>query len=444
MTDELVTKSASELAPLIASREVSAVEVVQAHLHRIDTVNPLVNAVVARDDARALDAARAADAAVARGDRVGPVHGVPFTVKDNISAAGLAMVIGAPERRDVVADRDATVVTRMREAGAILLGKTNLPPWGGGTETVNEVYGRTDNPYDRARTPGGSSGGEAAAIAALASPCGFGTDSGASVRLPAHFCGLAALKPTTGRIPVTGVLDDEGELGGFGDARTVVGPLARSVADVALLLSVVAGPDGRDGGVPPVTLGDPDAVQLRGLRVAVHHDGAQPETGQVVEAVAAALSDGGARVVAVPPPGGGHDLTQEVWRSYGGDVSSLDLYRLLRRWDAFRTETLRFFGDWDLLLTPVFPGPARLHGTMNDDEVEPTGFTTPHNLSGVPAATVRAGTSAEGLPIGVQLAAAPWRDDVALAAAAYVERVFGGYVAPPLSLASGSTRRLDA
>jgi amidase len=432
MTDELVTRTVRELAGLVASRDVSAVEVVQAHLRRIDEVNPAVNAVVARDDERTLAAARDADALLAGGGAVGPLHGVPFTVKDNISAAGLTMAVGVPARRDVVADRDATVVSRMREAGAILLGKTNLPPWGGGTETDNEVYGRTDNPYDRARTPGGSSGGEAAAIAALESPCGFGTDSGASVRLPAHFCGLAALKPTTGRVPVTGVLDDEGELGGFGDPRTVVGPVARSVADVALLLSVVAGPDGRDGGVPPVALGDPAAVLIPGMRVAVHHDGAQPETVQVVESVAAALSDGGARVVAVPPPAGGHDLTQQVWRSYGGDMSSLDLYRLLRRWDAFRTETLRFFGDWDLLLTPVFPGPARRHGTMNDDEVEPTGFTTPQNLSGAPAATVRAGTSAEGLPIGVQLSAAPWRDDVALAAAAYVEQAFGGYVAPPL------------
>src|SRR3954468_10027571 len=154
MTDDLVARTASELARLVASREVSAVEAVQAHLRRIDEVDPLVNAVVARDDARALASARAADDAVARGGPVGPLHGVPFTVKDNISAAGLPMAIGVPERRDVVADQDATVVARMRRAGAILLGKTICPPWGGGTETDNEVYGRTDNPYDRDRTPG--------------------------------------------------------------------------------------------------------------------------------------------------------------------------------------------------------------------------------------------------------------------------------------------------
>src|SRR3954452_16639825 len=260
MTDDLVARTASELARLVASREVSAVEVVQAHLRRIDEVDPLVNAVVARGHARARAAARAADDAVARGGPVGPLHGVPFTVKDNISAAGLPMAIGVPERAGVVPDGDATVVARMRAAGAILLGKTNCPPWGGGIETANPVYGRTSNPYDLARTPGGSSGGEAAIVAAAGSACGLGTDSGASIRLPAHFCGLAALKPSAGRVPLTGVLDDEGQLGALGDPRTQVGPLGRSVADLAVALRVVAGPDGRDAAVVPVALGDPAAV----------------------------------------------------------------------------------------------------------------------------------------------------------------------------------------
>ena len=215
-------------------------------------MNPLINAVVALDAERALAAADAADAAAAP---TGPLHGVPFTVKDNLAAAGLEMAIGAPERVGVVPGADATAVARMRAAGAILLGKTNCPEYGGGIETDNPVHGRTSNPYDPARTPGGSSGGEAAIVAAEGSPCGLGTDSGASVRLPAHFCGLASLKPSAGRVPLTGVLDDEGQLGTLGDPRTQVGPLARSVEDVALLLRVVAGPDGHDGGVAPVALG---------------------------------------------------------------------------------------------------------------------------------------------------------------------------------------------
>jgi amidase len=230
------------LARRIAARELSAEEVVRAHLERIEETKA-INAVVALNP-RALDDARAAPD--------GPLHGVPFTVKDNIAASGLPMAIGVPERSGVVADTDATVVARLKQAGAILLGKTNCPPWGGGIETDNPVYGRTNNPYDLARTPGGSSGGEAAIVAAGGSPCGLGTDSGASIRLPAHFCGLAALKPTTGRVPLTGVLDDEGQLGTLGDPRTVVGPLARSIEDVALLFELIAGPDGRDAGVVPV------------------------------------------------------------------------------------------------------------------------------------------------------------------------------------------------
>jgi amidase len=252
----LTDNSALGIVELVRRREVTAVEVVDAHLRRIEDVNGSINAVVQLDAERALDRAGAADAALQRGELVGPLHGVPFTAKDNIEAAAIEMAIGAPERIGTVPSADATVVARMRAAGAILLGKTNCPPWGGGIETDNEVYGRTSNPYDLARTPGGSSGGEAAILAAGGSACGLGTDSGASVRVPAHFCGLAAIKPTAGRVPVTGVIDDLGQIGALADPRTQVGVLARSVADVALVLRVVGGPDGRDGGVSPVTLGD--------------------------------------------------------------------------------------------------------------------------------------------------------------------------------------------
>jgi amidase len=331
-----------------------------------------------------------------------------------------------------VPDADATVVARMRAAGAILLGKTNCPTYGGGIETDNPVYGRTNNPYDFDRTPGGSSGGEAAAIAAGCSPCGLGTDSGASVRLPAHFCGLAALKPTSGRVPVTGVIDDLGQIGALGDPRTQVGILARSARDVALILELVGGPDGADGGVPPVPMKAPDAADLRGLRVAVQTDNGldtpTPETVAAVEAAAQALAAAGAQVEPAAPPGGGHELTIDVWRSYG-DAS--DLYDILRRWDGYRSEMLAWFAAYDLLVCPVFPDPARKHGDMNrPGERDPTSYTTPFSLTGWPAATVRAGSSSEGLPIGVQLVARPWRDDVALAAAQVVEGATGGWLPP--------------
>ncbi len=411
----MIGATAIELARMVAAREVSAREVVEAHLARIEDVDGAINAVVQVDGERALAAADSAPD--------GPLRGVPFTVKDNISAAGIVMAIGAPERAGVVADRDATAVARMKAAGAILLGKTNCPEYGGGIETDNAVYGRTNNPFDLERTPGGSSGGEAAAIAALESACGLGTDSGASVRLPAHFCGLASLKPSAGRVPLTGVLDDEGQLGALGDPRTQVGPLARSVADVALLLRVIAGPDGADGGLAPVPLGDPGDVDLRGLRVAVQtENGLAPATAETVDAVeraAAALQTAGCRLSTEPYPAGGHELTIEVWRSYG-DPS--DLWGVLRRWDAFRTEMLGFASRHDLIVCPVFGEPARRHGAMNvPGEIDPTSWTTPHSLSGWPAATVRAGEAGR-LPICVQVVATPWRDDVALAAALRIER----------------------
>jgi amidase len=433
--DELTGAPATALAALVADRSVSARELVEAYLRRIEDVDRAVNAVVQVDAERATVRAREADEALAAGRSWGPLHGVPFSVKDNIAAAGVVMAIGDPERAGVVAAADATVVARLGAAGAILLAKTNCPPYGGGIETDNPVYGRTSNPYDLTRTPGGSSGGEAAGIAAGCSPCGVGTDSGASVRLPAHFCGLAALKPTAGRVPVTGILDDEGQIGALSDPRTQPGPIARSVADVALLLRLVAGPDGRDGGVAPVALGDPEDVDVGALRVAVHtEDGLArptPETVATVLEAADALRAAGAAVEEARPPAGGHELTIEVWASYGG-LSAAGLYDLLRRWDVYRAGMLAFAERYDLILSPVFPEPARPHGTMNvPGELDPTSYTTPHSLTGWPAATVRCGTSPEGLPIGVQLVARPWRDDVALAAALRLERELGGWRAPP-------------
>ena len=432
-TTTLTGMTAIELARLVRERAASATEVVEAHLRRIEAVDGELNAVVALDAERALAAAREADA----GGGDGPLRGVPFTVKDNLEAAGLEMAIGAPERAGVVPETDATAVRRMRGAGAILLGKTNCPTYGGGIETDNPVYGRTSNPYDLQRTPGGSSGGEAAIVAAAGSACGVGTDSGGSIRIPAHFCGLAALKPTAGRIPVTGVIDDEGQIGALGDPRTQVGPLARSVDDVALLLRVLAGPDGRDGGVPPVPLGNPAEVDVRDLRVAVFaaydHDAADAATAAVLGDAAAALREAGAAVEEAAPPAGGHAITLEVWRSYGGDLDSLELYRLLRRWDAFRAETLAFGEGYDVLLSPVSAGPAPRHGELaGHTGVDPTSFTTPHSLTGWPAATVRCGSSPEGLPICAQVVAHPWRDDVALAVALALERALGGWRPAPL------------
>ena len=433
----LIGLPAVELARMVRERAVSAVELVMAHLDRIAAVDGAVNGVVVLDAEGALARARRSDDALARGQPAGVLEGVPFTVKDNLEAAGLAMAIGVPERAGCVPARDATAVARLKAAGAILLGKTNCPPWGAGIETDNPVYGRTANPYDLARTPGGSSGGEAATVAAGCSALGLGTDSGASVRLPAHFCGLAAIKPTAGLVPVTGVIDDGGQIGGLSDPRTQVGALARSVADVALALALIAGPDGRDGATVPVPSGDPAAVGLHDVRVALCIDDGltapTPETAAAVRRAAAALADAGAAVADAPYPRGGHELTLDIWRSYGGEMGAAELYGVLRRWDAFRAEMLAFAGRHDLIVCPVFPSPARPHGAMTEPAgPDPTSYTTPFSACGWPAATVRCATSADGLPIGVQLVAAPWRDHLALAAAGAVERALGGWSAPPL------------
>jgi amidase len=426
----LTAESATALAGLIRTGQASSVEVVEAHIAHIALVDGAVNALARLDGDRALAAAREADASLARGEATGVLHGVPFTVKDNISAAGIEMTIGVAERVGVVPDEDATAVARMKAAGAILLGKTNCPPYGGGIETDNEVNGRTNNPFDLARTPGGSSGGEAAIIAAGGSPCGLGTDSGASARLPAHFCGLAAIKPTAGRVPVTGVIDDLGQIGALSDPRTQIGVLARSVADVVAVLRIVAGPDGHDGGLAPVPLGDPADVEVSRLRVALMPDNGidapTDATVATVQAAAEALAATGARVTRAAHPAGGHALTIEVWRSYGAETRAEELYDVLRRWDGFRSAMLAFMAGFDLLLCPVFPGPAPEHGRiLVPGADDPTSYTTPHSLTGWPAATLRCGTSPDGLPIGVQVVAAPWREDVALAAALELERALG-------------------
>ena len=431
----LTALPAHRLARMLRARELSAAELLAAHLDRLETVNPRLNAVV-RLAPDAMDRAREADQALARGEPPGPLHGVPFTAKDNFETEGVVTAVGVPERAAVVPAADATAVARLRAAGGILLGKTNCPPWGGGLETDNPLHGRTVNPYDPARTPGGSSGGEAAAVAAALSPCGLGTDSGGSLRVPAHFCGVATLKPTNGLVPVTGVVDDEGPIGALSDPRTQPGPLARSVEDLHLLLGVLAGPDGRDAGVAPVPLGDPAAVRVEGLRVALHAGAGSPgpttETSATVAAAAAALAGAGAAVEEARPPGDGHALTVELWRSYGPGVGSQDLYRLLRRWDRYRAELGAWMAGWDAILTPVYDCPAPPHGATETPELrDAVRWTTPWSMAGWPCAVVRCGTSAEGLPIGVQVVAPAWRDDLALALAAQLEAALGGWRPPP-------------
>jgi amidase len=422
---------AVEVAALIRRREVSSVEVVEAFLRRIELVNVEINAVVTLAGERAVSEARAADRSIARSRVAGVFLGVPFTAKDVFETAGVETVAGLRERVGLVPGEDAVAVSRMRHSGAILVGKTNVPPGGSGGVTDNPVHGRTNNPFDRARSAGGSSGGEAAIQAAGGSPVGLGSDSGGSLRVPAHYCGIATLKPTSGRVPNTGVF---GHAGGLSDTRTQIGPLSRFVRDLAPTLSVLVGPDNRDSGVVPMPLGDPDSAALAGLRVAFYtEDGETPTTAETAAAVrdaAAALGEAGANVTERCPAKVGHDAL-EITRRYWGwnDLAGGESVRLLAEWDRFRTDVLTFMESVELILCPTAPGPAPLHGEDLEDMFR---YTLPYSLTGQPCVVVPSGRSRDGLPIGVQVVGRAWREDQAIAAARCIEAALGGWRPPPI------------
>jgi amidase len=421
---DIIGAPAGWLARAIRTKQVSSLEVVRAHLEHIHTVNPRLNAVVFATGESALKQARAADRKNSkRKPELGPLHGVPFTAKDIFDTAGLPTTAGLRMLRSNIPDRDATVVARMRAAGAILIGKTLCPPGGVGGDSWNSLHGGTRNPYDIARSPGASSSGEAAIIAAGGSPVGLGSDSGGSIRMPAHYCGIAALKPTTGLVPSTGAYALPG---GLTDPRSQVGPMARFVADLILTLPVLVGPDGFDSGVVPVPLAK-RTPKLKGLRVAWYGDDGIAKPTQAISAAvrasARALGDAGCVVVEARPPAlhEAHQVTLGYW---GDKRMSHD--RLYRRWDAFRTEMLAFMSGFDLIVSPVAPDIAPLYRSK---VVPPSTFsyTSPYSLSGNPCVVVRAGTSHEGLPIGVQVIGRNWQDDIAMRAAHAIERALGGW-----------------
>src|SRR6195256_2622523 len=300
---DIIGAPATWLARAIRTKKVSSLEVVRAHLEHIPTVNPRINAVVVATAESALKQARAADRKNVRKTELGPLHGVPFTAKDIFDTAGLPTTAGLRMLRTNIPDHDAPAIARLRKAGAILIGKTNCPPGGIGGDSWNPLHGGTRNPYDIARSPGASSSGEAAIIAAGGSPLGIGSDSGGSIRLPAHYCGIAALKPTAGLIPSTGAYALPG---GLTDPRSPAGPMARFVSDLVLTLPVLVGPDGIDSGVVPVPLAK-RTPKLSELKVAWYADDglAKPThaIAAVVKAAAHALADAGCEVTEARPPG---------------------------------------------------------------------------------------------------------------------------------------------
>lgn len=420
--------SAHELARRIAAREISSEEVVSAHLERLDALRGL-NALAFPAGERALAEARARDREVARGELRGALHGVPFTVKDWIEAEGLPCAAGRQDWRERVATEDATAVRRLRAAGGILLGKTAV-------RADSTAYGRVGNPRRAGYSPAGSSSGDAALVASAGSPLGLGSDSGGSIRQPAHACGVFGLKPTSGRVPLTGHLP---RINPTADPRTVIGPLARTADDLELALRLIAGEDGRDPSVVPAPLGASTDVHLPSLRVAFYFldDGPfvpTPETREAVLAAACALEGLGCTVREARPPRIEETLPitraywarpeSESWDDWVPDgesrLSADEVERHLFQWDRFRRSMLGFMGEHDLVLTPISELPAVPHGQPEGS----VAYTAPFSLTGQPAVAVPVASTVDGLPIAVQLAARLWREDVTLAAARALQAAF--------------------
>ena len=443
----------------IRNRQFSSVELVEAHIQRIETVNRKLNAVVNYLPEQALEAAQKADTALARGDSVGILHGIPMTIKDSLDTVGVVTTGGTKGREHFVPNKDATVVARLKNAGAILLGKTNTPELTLLLETDNLIFGRTNNPYDVSRIPGGSSGGASAIIASGGSPFDIGTDYGGSIRQPSHFCGIAGIKPTNGRVPRTGHILDFRV--GATESYQTIGPMARTVADLDVLLSIIAGTDGIDPYIHSVPLYPMADVDTRNLRVVYHTDNGVatpiPEIIQAVQNAVQVVSEYVASVEEKQPKGLEH--TERIWRGIAGAdggkvyrdvlqkwgteqasiqwinhlqaVSSAQLNALLIELAEFRSNMLAFMADYDVMISPINADIAPLHGTSRE-HIENFSYAYHYNLTGHPAVVVRAGTSANGLPIGVQVIAKHWREDYALAIAKIIESELGGWQPPVL------------
>lgn len=463
---DLLFQPAHESARMIRDREITSVDLVSRYLDRIALVNPEINAVVKLADG-ALESAARADADLAAGNLRGPLHGIPMTIKDCFDTAGVVSTWGTKGRRQFIPGEDATVVARLKAAGAILVGKTNTPEFTLSFETHNDLFGFTHNPYRLSHSPGGSSGGAAALLAVGGIPFDIGTDYGGSVRVPSHCCGTVGIKPTSGGVPRTGLCLPPGMLG---DDLSHIGPMARTVEDLKLLLPLIWGPDGRDSRIPPVPLLDVATVDLAELRCAVTYDNGivepDAETRGVVANAARLLAAAGVRLNDDRLPtasdaeavqgalwfAGAHASVQQLLETAGTARKdwSIDWFRdiaddvpkrvtaeqvneVLVSFESVRSRSLAFMDNYDLIVSPVNARPAQPHPKPGGAPFpgDYASYTSIHDVTGFPAGVVRGGMTSDGLPIGVQIIGKPWREDLVLAAMSHLESALGEFPRPP-------------
>jgi len=471
MSDPVLLPATEQLQMLRAGK-LSISELAEAHIRQIERLNPKLNVFADFDAGRVRMQARVLDR---RSETAcGPLHGLPVTVKSSIATVGYKCEIGSVFHEGETPAEDAVVVARLRAAGALIVGTTNCPEFLMAYETANDLHGRTSNPWDLERTPGGSSGGESAAIAAGMSAAGLGSDSGGSVRVPAHFTGICSLKPTPGRIPGRGHLPPC--IGPFATLGAI-GPMARTIADVQLMFAALSGQDEADPASSPIPLRTPTLDELRSNRIGFFEDDGlapvTPETRAAVNAAADCLRSAGFRVEPFrprtleqlrklwwtffvqcgamfyePEVRGRREKLSPIFREFldfadkSGPLTSTELLNAWAESDLLRSKTLEEMRNYPVLLCPVASTPAWKHGerawmvdTQNVEYLDSVRYTQWFNTLGAPAAVVPVGRSAEGLPIGVQIVARPFEDEVALGIASIVDSAFG-FQAPPMALGS--------
>ena len=462
--DELLESCVRDIALAIRSKQVSAKEITNAFLDRINSVNPAINAVIATNAEAAIKQAEWSDKAIAAGKTPGKLFGVPMTIKDSLNTFDMTTTWGTLGRADFRPGRDATCVARLRKEGAILLGKTNTPEFTLSFKTDNLLFGKSNNPYDLSRTPGGSSGGAAAAIAARCTPFDIGTDTGGSIRLPSHFCGIAGIKPTTGRVPCTGnALPNTGLLAPL----TQPGPMAKRVDDLIYLLETIQGPDFEDPNTVPATWQNPYKVDITSLRVGFHLDNGisvpDIEIKNAILTTIELLSSEGLSCDESRPTGLemsrfiysslfaadngelvdlllGDSRTKspsaavaEIIRQRPTKLDATEFAQLIHLWHNYQSSMLNFFFDHDVLISPVNAKTAIVHEQQED--FSDYTYTAAYNLTGWPSVVIRAGTDSEGLPIGVQILAKPFAEHHALAIAAWLEARLNNFEGPALNIA---------